>query len=159
MLQEIYPCILWKVILSWLSKISHVEIVVLVLQNSSNSNNIQFFQLPLSLRSIALTPSGRICIMKFMIACFLIRIMKLTCLVCNFSRRPAPFLPTVYFFLSNEYAGFCWKSLSYCWIGRVAKVFYLIQCKYSVVVQKLLRYLCFVFSCETLLQFSQKKKY
>uniref|UniRef100_M8CM90 Protein EFR3-like protein n=1 Tax=Aegilops tauschii TaxID=37682 RepID=M8CM90_AEGTA len=28
------------------------------LKNSSNSNNIQFFQLPLSLRSIALTPSG-----------------------------------------------------------------------------------------------------
>jgi len=36
------------------------------LKNSSNSNIIQFFQLPLSLRSIALTPSGMICFIKFM---------------------------------------------------------------------------------------------
>ena len=37
-----------------------------MLQNSSNSNIVQFFQLPLSLRSIALTPSGMICFIKFM---------------------------------------------------------------------------------------------
>jgi len=37
-----------------------------MLQNSSNSNIIQFFQLPLSLRSIALTPSGMIWFIKFM---------------------------------------------------------------------------------------------
>ena len=37
-----------------------------MLQNSSNSNIVHFFQLPLSLRSIALTPSGMIWFIKFM---------------------------------------------------------------------------------------------
>jgi hypothetical protein len=109
-------------------------IILLMLQDSSNGNIIQFFQLPLSLRSVALTPSGMICIVKFygfLSPAYLSFSCKVTCFrLCNFFRSSAGFLPTVYFYISSEYAGFCWKSLSHHRTVRLAKVYFIFQSKF-----------------------------
>lgn len=112
-----------------------MEIFILVLQDSRNSNNIQFFQLPLSLRSVSLTSNGRPHTVKFVIDLFWTT--KVTCLYVCFSRSPFPFLPAVYFYLVNKHASFCWESLSHYWIGWCAEVLYILQCKYLILTQML----------------------
>jgi hypothetical protein len=66
----------------------------------------------------------------FIVLCIYISHAR-SCIYLSNSRNTGCFLPTVYFYLSDEYAGLCWKSLSHYRIVRLAMVLYILQCKFS----------------------------